>query len=159
MDTRLQAAIALRKQGEHEQSRQLLQALTTEPELRALAFLHLAWSYDNQGLEREAEHNYLAALDAGLDEEDRFEARFGLASTWRCLGKYQQAKTLFEEIMIAWPQATEIRPFYALCLYNLGEHECAVSVLLESVAQHPDERTAPYQEVLRYYAQNPDQRW
>ncbi|MGY5957952.1 tetratricopeptide repeat protein [Kosakonia sp. BK9b] len=159
MDNRLYDAIALRQQGEHQQSRQQLQALTQVPELRARALLNMAWSYDNEGKEQEAEQHYLAALEAGLEnDDDRFEAQFGLACTLRCLGKYQQAKALFEAIMIDWPQATEVRPFYALCLYNLGEYECAVSLLLTAVAQHPDPRTAPYQQVLHYYAQNPNQR-
>lgn len=159
MDPRLQAAIALRKLGEHQQSRQQLQTLTDIAELRARALLNIAWSYDNEGKEREAEQSYLAALEAGLDDDDRFEAQFGLASTWRCLGKYQQAKTLFEEIMINWPQATEIRPFYALCLHNLGENDAAVSLLLEYIARHPTVRMEPLQQVLHYYAQNLDKRW
>lgn len=156
MDNRIQAAIALRKQGEYEQSRQALKALVEEPALRALALLNIAWSYDNEGNEQEAEQWYRAALEAGLTGEDEFEARFGLASTLRCLGQYTQAKTLFEEILARWPQATEVRPFYALCLHNLGEHQQAVSVLLNCIARHPDARTAPYARALREYAQRPE---
>ncbi|AHJ74808.1 tetratricopeptide repeat protein [Kosakonia sacchari] len=159
MDSRLQAAITLRKQGQHDKSRRALQSLAEEPALRAQALLNIAWSYDNEGKERDAEPHYLAALDAGLTGEDQFEAQFGLASTWRCLGKYAQAKTLFEEIMTSWPQATEVRPFYALCLHNLGEHDSAIAVLLASIIQHPDARTEPYKAVLHHYAQHPHQRW
>lgn len=159
MESRLQAAIALRKAGEHEQSRAALKILADEPALRAQALLNIAWSFDNQGRERDAEGYYLAAIEAGLRDEDEFEARFGLASTWRCLGKYPQAKTQFEEIIARWPQASEVPPFYALCLHNLGEHDAALAVLLESIVQNPDARTAPYADVLRRYAQNPHQRW
>lgn len=154
MDSRLQAAITLRKQGEYEKSRQALNVLAEIPALRAQALLNIAWSFDNESKEHEAEPYYRAALAAGLTGEDDFEAQFGLASTWRCLGKYVEAKALFEEIMARWPQATEVRPFYALCLHNLGEHDKAVAVLLESIVQHPDTRTQPYTEVLRYYAQH-----
>lgn len=159
MDSRMQNAIQLRKQGEHEQSRTALRLLVEDPALRAQAHLHIAWSYDNEGKEREAEQAYRSALAAGLEDEDRFEAQFGLASTLRCLGEYAQAKALFEEIMHTWPQASEIRPFYALCLHNLGEHQQAVSLLLECIADNPCARTAPYKAALREYAQHPGKQW
>lgn len=159
MDDRLQTAIGLRKRGEHRQSRQALRLLLDEPGVRAQAFLNIAWSYDNEGKEREAEQAYRAALEAGLGGEDKFEAQFGLASTLRCLGEYLPAKALFEEILINWPQANEVRPFYALCLYNLGEHGQAMAILLDEIAQHPSSRVEPYKEVLRFYARHPDKQW
>lgn len=115
MESRLQAAIALRKAGEHEQSREALKVLADEPALRAQALLNIAWSFDNQGRERDAEGYYLAAIEAGLSDEYEFEARFGLASTWRCLGKYPQAKVLFAEIIARWPLAAGKRSAALLC--------------------------------------------
>lgn len=159
MDSRLQNAIQLRKQGAYEQSRAALRLLLDEPELRAQAFLHTAWSFDNEGKEREAGEAYRSALAAGLEGDDLFEAQFGLASTLRCLGEYAQAKVLFEEVIATWPQASEVRPFYALCLHNLGEHQQAVALLLECLADSPDTRTAPYESALRHYAQHPDKQW
>ncbi|POP42311.1 anaphase-promoting complex, cyclosome, subunit 3 family protein [Superficieibacter electus] len=159
MDHRLQTAIALRKKGEYEKSRQQLKTLLGEPALTAQAQLNIAWSYDNEGHEREAEHWYICALETGLEGDDEFEAKFGLASTRRCLGSYDQARTLFEDIIRQWPLATEVWPFYALCLHNLGEHERAVSMLLTCIAQSPDIRTRPYVKALEQYAQNPNQRW
>lgn len=159
MDSRMQNAIQLRKQGEHEQSRAALRLLVDDPALRAQAHLHIAWSFDNEGKEREAGEAYRSALAAGLEEEDRFEAQFGLASTLRCLGEYAQAKRIFEEIITTWPQASEVRPFYALCLHNLGEHQQAVTLLLECIADNPCARTEPYKAVIRNYAQHPDKQW
>lgn len=159
MNPTLQTAIALRKQGEHEKSRQLLKTLANDPAFAGRAALHIAWSYDNESKEREAAEWYLAALEGELEDDEKFEARFGLASTWRCLGKYAQAKALFEEVLADWPRATEVQPFYALCLFNLGETERAVQLLLEHIAHSPNARTAPYKEVLHAYAQNPKQRW
>ncbi|MGY6028148.1 tetratricopeptide repeat protein [Phytobacter sp. AG2a] len=159
MDSRLQNAIQLRKQGEHEQSRAALHLLLDNPQLAAQALLHIAWSFDNEGKEREAEQAYRAALNAGLDGEERFDAQFGLASTLRCLGKYAEAKANFEEIRAQWPLAIEVRPFHALCLHNLGEHQQAIALLLEHIADSPDVRTAPYEAALRHYAQQPDKKW
>jgi len=159
MDTPLKTAIALRKAGKYEQSRKLLQTLLDEPALCARASLHIAWSYDNEGNEQEAAGWYRAALARGLEGEESFEARFGLASTLRCLGQYQQAKTLFAALLDSYPHATEVRPFYALCLYNLGENERAVQLLLEEISRHPDARTQPYKKVLHNYAQHLSKRW
>ena len=154
MDKKLEAAIALRTAGEYEKSRELLEELTAVAELKARALLNIAWSYDNQGAEDKAEVCYLAALDAGLEGEDQFEALFGLACTYRCLGKYDLAHARFEEIRAAYPDANEVIPFYALCLHNLGEHDEAMSVMLELVVRHPPtENIKRYQKALSFYAQ------
>ncbi len=155
MEKNLQTAIALRKAGEYEKSRELLEDLINHAELKARALLNIAWSWDNQGAEDKAEIYYQAALEAGLEGEDKFEALFGLACTYRCLGKYTSAKARFTEIRAAWPEATEIIPFYALCLHNLGESDKAMSVMLELVARHPPtENIRRYQKALHYYARN-----
>lgn len=154
MEKKLATAIALRVAGEYEKSRELLAELTAVAELKARALLNIAWSYDNQGAEDKAEVCYLAALDAGLEGDDQFEALFGLACTHRCLGKYDLAHACFEEIRAAYPDASEVIPFYALCLHNLGEHDKAMSVMLELVVRHPPtENIKRYQKALRFYAQ------
>ncbi len=155
MEKNLHTAIALRKAGEYEKSRELLEGLINSTELKARALLNIAWSWDNQGAEDKAEIYYQAALEAGLEGEDQFDALFGLACTYRCLGKYTLAKAHFVEILTAWPDATEIIPFYALCLHNLGENDKAMSVMLELVARHPPtENIKHYQKALHFYARN-----
>ncbi|WP_313111398.1 tetratricopeptide repeat protein [Pseudescherichia sp.] len=137
IDPRIQHAIALRAAGEYERSRELLRTLTAFPTLKAEALLHIAWSYDNEGLEDVAAKYYLAALEEGLEGDNQFEAKFGLACTWRCLGKYALAKEAFKEIIRDYPDASEAIPFYALCLHNLGEHDRAMAVMLELMSNHP----------------------
>jgi len=155
MEKNLHTAIALRKGGEYEKSRELLESLINIEELKARALLNIAWSWDNQGVEDRAEIYYQAALEAGLEGEDKFEALFGLACTYRCLGKYTLAKARFAETLATWPEATEIIPFYALCLHNFGEHDKAMSMMLELLAQHPPtENIKRYQKALHYYARN-----
>ncbi|WP_313105429.1 tol-pal system YbgF family protein [Pseudescherichia vulneris] len=155
MDPRIQHAIALRAAGEYEQSRELLRTLTALPTLKAEALLNIAWSYDNEGLEDTAAEYYLAALNEGLEGENLFEARLGLACTWRCLGKYAPAKQAFEEIIRDYPDASEAIPFYALCLHNLGEHDRAMTVMLELVSNHPPTPGIQrYARALTFYAQN-----
>ncbi|WP_312209617.1 tetratricopeptide repeat protein [Pseudescherichia sp.] len=155
MDPRIQRAIVLRAAGEYEKSRTLLWELTETPALKAEALLNIAWSYDNEGLEESAAEYYLAALDADLEGDNEFEARLGLACTWRCLGKYMLAKQEFEAVIRDYPDASEAIPFYALCLHNLGEHEQAMTVMLELVSNHPPTPGIQrYAKALAFYSHN-----
>jgi len=155
VDPRIEQAISLRAAGEYEQSRDLLRTLTILPTLKAEALLNIAWSYDNQGLEETAAEYYLAALNEGLEGDNLFEARLGLACTWRCLGKYALAKQILEEIIRDYPDASEAIPFYALCLHNLGEHDRAMTVMLELVSNYPPTLSIQrYAKALTFYAQN-----
>lgn len=155
MDPRIQRAIALRVAGEYEKSRILLRELTEIQALKAEALLNIAWSYDNEGLEERAADYYQAALNAGLVGDNKFEALLGLACTWRCLGKYEIAKQKFEEIIRDYPDASEAIPFYALCLHNLGEHDRAMTVMLELISNHPPTSGIQrYARALKFYAHN-----
>ncbi|WP_313123764.1 tetratricopeptide repeat protein [Pseudescherichia sp.] len=155
MDSKIQTAIALRSSGEYTKSRALLRELAVNPHLKAEALLHIAWSYDNEGLEDSAAKYYLAALEEGLEGDNQFEAKFGLACTWRCLGKYALAKEAFKEIIRDYPNASEAIPFYALCLHNLGEHDRAMAVMLELIANHPPTLGIQrYARALKFYAHN-----
>lgn len=160
MDERIQKAISLRKAGEYDQSRALLMTVADVNGLKAEVFLNIAWSYDNQGDEAKAVEFYVAALNAGLQDENKFEALFGLACTYRCLGNYADSKQIFEQVMSEYPHATEVIPFYALCLHNLGEHERAMSVMLELVAKYPPTASiGRYARALSLYSSCPDKIW
>lgn len=155
MEINMQRAIALRTAGQYEESRELLRALTEIQTLKAEALLNIAWSYDNEGLEERAAEYYQAALNEGLTGSNRFEAQLGLACTLRCLGKYLLAKQGFEEIIRDYPDASEAIPFYALCLHNLGEHDRAMTLMLELVSNHPPTSGIQrYARALKFYAQN-----
>ena len=66
----------------------MLHALIDAKQDIAQAHLHISWSYDSQGSEREAVEHYELALSGELSLEDRFDALLGLASTLRSLGQY-----------------------------------------------------------------------
>ncbi len=155
MDPRMQQAITLRAAGEYEQSRELLRELAKIQTLKAEALLNIAWSYDNEGLEERAADYYQAALNEGLTGDNKFEAQLGLACTLRCLGSYSLAKQGFEEIIRDYPKASEAIPFYALCLHNLGEHDRAMTLMLELVSNHPPTPGIQrYATALAYYSHN-----
>jgi len=148
----LDRAITLRQQGHIEESRQLLFSLLEGTESKGPIYLNIAWSWDNQGRETEALTYYHLSLEEKLTEEDAFEATFGLACTYRCLGELNKAEDLFIQLRRAWPDALEVIPFYALCLSSLGKKEDAIRMLFELILENPPTNALhAYQKTLSTY--------
>lgn len=138
----------------------MLSPLLSHSELGPIAHLHMAWSYDNEGKEQNAVHHYELALLGTLPKSDRFDAMFGLASTLRCLGKYDQALDYFKQTIAEYPDAVEVKPFYAMCLYNLGRAHEAVSILLKLLLSTTDSgEIRQYQRAISLYAEDLDRKW
>ncbi|HAS8545511.1 TPA: tetratricopeptide repeat protein [Vibrio vulnificus] len=160
MDEVIQSAIQLRKAGQYDQSRAQLTTLLQDAHYKALAHLHIAWSYDNQGLESQAVPHYLAAIQGNLTGDDRFEALFGLASTLRSLGDYQDALNWFEKTLQEFPERREVMPFYAICLYNLGKHHQSTALLLNLLVETTQSQAIlGYQRAIALYAEDLDRVW
>lgn len=143
----MEYGIRLRKQGEFAASRAVLFSLIDAGEKLGEIYLNIAWSYDNQGLESDAREYYIKSLSFTLSEQDRFEAAFGLACTLRCLGDLIEAETLFIQLRTDYPCATEVIPFYVLCLISLGKKEQALQILLNFIIDNP-----PTPEIRAYQA-------
>ncbi|NVK74879.1 MAG: tetratricopeptide repeat protein [Oceanospirillaceae bacterium] len=126
----------------------------------AQAHLHIAWSYDNEGKEQQAIQHYLASLDGELKDIERFDALFGLASTYRSLGVYDTALAYFEQILNEYPDSIEVKLFYAICLYNLGRHKEATSLLLNLLLSTTNsDAIKQYQRAIELYANDLDETW
>ena len=149
-------AIALRKNKHYSQSRKRLFSLLTTAADKGPIYLHIAWSYDNQGRETQALDFYQQALGYPLCADDEFEAAFGLACTARCLGRYAEAAGHFERLSIRYPARTEIIPFYALCAVALQDTALASRLLMGLVVTHPPtDAIAAYQSTLAGYWHDP----
>ena len=160
MDTIIKQAIELRKEAKYQESRDLLATLLDKGKYAAKAHLQIAWSYDNQGKEQEAIEHYLLSLSGELTSTERFDALFGLASTYRSIGLYTEALSYFEQTMAEYPDSLEVQPFYAMCLYNLGRHKEATSLLLELlVSTTNSDAIKEYQRAISLYAQDLDKTW
>ncbi len=156
----IEQAVALRKSGDHNASIALLKPLLDDELYCASASLHIAWSYDQQSQEQQAVPFYQAALKGPLTPSERFDALFGLASTLRSLGDYQNAQHYFEQTLQEFPEHLEVKPFYAMCLYNLGDAKSAVALLLELLVSTTDsEAIQDYQRAIRLYAADLDRTW
>ncbi|GAB2647968.1 tetratricopeptide repeat protein [Vibrio panuliri] len=157
METIIKQAIALRKEAKYQESRALLTALLDNESYYAKAHLQIAWSYDNEGKEQEAVNHYLSSLSGLLSLAERFDALFGLASTYRSLGMYSEALGYFEQTLNEYPNCIEVQPFYAMCLYNLGRHKEATSLLLELLVSTTNSSAIKeYQRAISLYAQDLD---
>jgi tetratricopeptide (TPR) repeat protein len=153
-------AIELRKQGSNRESRALLESLLADNKYAGKANLHIAWSYDNEGKEQHALAHYQASLSGILSEAERFDALFGLASTYRSLGAYVQALDSFEQALFEYPDSLELKPFYAMCLYNVGRHKEATSLLLDLlISTTNSDAIKKYQRAIELYAKDLDKTW
>lgn len=160
MDTIIRQAIDLRKEEKYLESRALLETLVNDESYAAKAHLQIAWSYDNEGKEQEAIDHYISSLKGMLSVTERFDALFGLASTHRSLGNYSDALIYFEQTINEYPSSIEVQPFYAMCLYNLGRHKEATSMLLTLLVSKTNSNAIKeYQRAILLYAKDLDRKW
>lgn len=99
-------------------------------------------------------------MDGRLSKTERFDALFGLASTYRSVGDYSDALRYFENTLEEFPDSIEVQPFYCMCLYNLGRHKEATESLLKlliSTTEHG--AIKEYQEAISLYAKDLDKVW
>lgn len=153
----LECAITLRKQGKTDESRALLFSMLDSAQMKGSVYLNIAWSYDNDGKEEDALEYYILSLNEPLSETDKFEATFGLACTLRCLGELQKAESVFQQLRKDYPAASEVIPFYALCLSSLGRKDDAIRLLFDLILENPPTGAiASYQKTLLAYVNADD---
>lgn len=160
-EARLAEAVALRATGDegHQlRARALLLALGAEfPDDAEVAY-QTAWVHDVLGLEEEAVLFYEHALAGkGLSAQDRRGARLGYASTLRALGRYQEAVGAFRRGLEEFPDDNALRTFLAMALYNVGEYQEAMRILLETLtATSSDPEIQAHRAAIEHYAKDLD---
>lgn len=161
MDTRsrdelLAEAVDLRTQGEAEQARERLVALADRHPHDAEVAYQTAWTHDALGLEAEAVAYYQRALAGpGLSAEDRLGALVGLGSTFRILGRYEEAVETLRGGLVEFPGDGALRTFLAMALFNTERHDEAMRILLELLATtSEDPRVRAYRRAVAHYAKD-----
>jgi len=100
------------------------------------------------------------AIQNGLAGKSLRGAYLGLGSTYRTLGQYAESKQTLLEGLRHFPEATEMRVFLAMALYNLAEYHEAVASLLCVIADTTsDSETKSYERAIRLYAEDLSRRW
>ncbi|MGW6568526.1 tetratricopeptide repeat protein [Streptomyces sp. NPDC054975] len=167
-DGLLAAAVALREQGRQEEARdRLLELAALRPDDAEVAY-QTAWAHDVLGLEAEAVPYYERALKetvrggpsgtaTGLSEEDRRGALLGLGSTFRTLGRYEEAVATLRGAVEEFPDDGALRTFLAMALFNTGDHHESARLLLRLLAATSDDPyVRRYRPAIEHYAEDLD---
>ncbi|MFF3320057.1 tetratricopeptide repeat protein [Streptomyces sp. NPDC003035] len=157
-DGLLAEAVGLREEGRQEEARdRLLELAVRYPDDAKVAY-QTAWAHDVLGLEAEAVPFYERALKGpgtGLTEEDRRGALLGLGSTFRILGRYEEAVAVLRAAVEEFPADGALRTFLAMALFNTGEHHESAQLLLRLVATTSDDPyVRRYRAAIEYYARD-----
>ncbi|MEU8522778.1 tetratricopeptide repeat protein [Streptomyces sp. NBC_01216] len=155
-DALLAEAVCLRERGDREEARVRLLALAARhPEDAEVAY-QTAWAHDVLGLEAEAVAFYERALRASgteLTEEDRRGALLGLGSTYRILGRYEDAVGILRRGAEEFPDDGALRAFLAMALFNTGEHHASARLLLRLLAATSEDASVRrYRAAIEHYA-------
>ncbi|MCM3710162.1 tetratricopeptide repeat protein [Sporosarcina luteola] len=157
---KLNKAILMRNEGKLTESNEILTAMAKDDPKSAEINYQCAWSFDILGKEAKAVPYYEKALQLGLNDEDALGATIGLGSSYRTLGKFIKSKVVFESGLSRFPENNALKTFYAMTLYNVGEHVKAMEILLTCLVQtsnDPDIKS--YERAIGFYADKLDKTW
>jgi tetratricopeptide (TPR) repeat protein len=156
----IKLARQLRRQGAHEQARDLLVRLVGDrPEDAALNF-EAACVHDYLGREAEAVPYYARAIAGPLRPQALRSAYLGLGSTYRALGRYADAERTLQGGLAEFPDANELKVFLAMTLHNLGRSKEAVEALLRVLVSTTGDKTLrSYGNAILFYAEDVDKAW
>ncbi|WP_377890895.1 tetratricopeptide repeat protein [Alkalihalobacillus sp. R86527] len=160
MDKERERAIEYRQAGMHQEASEMFVKLVKENPDDASLQYQCAWSFDVLGKESEAVPHYEKAIELGLPSNELEGALIGLGSTYRTLGKYEKSKAVFLNGMDHFPNNRAIQVFYAMTLYNLGEHQEAMEYLLTNLVETTkDDTILSYRKAITFYADKLDEVW
>ncbi|MFD5182841.1 tetratricopeptide repeat protein [Streptomyces sp. NPDC058372] len=154
----LRAAVRPREEGRPEEARELLVPLCAAHPEDAEPAYQTAWAHDVLGLEAEAVPHYRRALALpGLTSADRRGALLGLGSTYRVLGRAEEAVATLSGGVREFPDDAALRAFLSMALYSAGRPKEALELALILVAEtSADPGVAAYGPAIRHYARDLD---
>ncbi|NOK57851.1 MAG: tetratricopeptide repeat protein [Chloroflexi bacterium AL-W] len=134
----LAQGIQYRTDGHHELARHTFDSLLIARPDDALLHYQMAWTCDAMGAEHAAVPYYERAVELGLTGADLRGALLGMGSTHRTLGNYTQAAEVLEQGLTTFEDGREFAVFLAMAYYNLGRHQEAMQLLLQTIADTSD---------------------
>lgn len=160
MEIRLERAIDLRKNGNYEESNELLMELVQDFPENASINYQCAWSFDLLGKELQAVPFYEKSIQLGLSSKELEGALLGLGSTYRTLGEYEKSKNVFLKGIELFPNNRAIQTFFSMTLYNLNEHTKAMELLLNCLINTTtDDEILKYKKAIDFYSDKLDVIW
>jgi tetratricopeptide (TPR) repeat protein len=145
---------------EYEEAIVMLEKLVTEsPDDPEINFQCGAVN-DALGAEAIAIPYYRRALENGVEGEVREAAFIQLGSSYRCIGEYRFARDVLEKGLTEFPENSALKVFYAMILYNMGDHKESLTLMLTTVlSSSSDQWIQKYEKALRFYSQDIDGVW
>ena len=163
-DTTFQKQLALgiqyRTDGQGELAQRIFAELLTIKPDDALLHYQMAWTCDSLGEERTAVPHYERAIALGLTGDDLRGALLGLGSTYRTLGNYARAAEVLQQGLNTFDDGHEFAVFLAMAYYNLGRHQEAMQLSLQTIVDTSDDvQIQRYRRAIAFYADKLDQTW
>ncbi|GGE55788.1 tetratricopeptide repeat protein [Priestia taiwanensis] len=138
---------------QYEEIFELLRKLAEETPFDGEVYYQWACTYDGMGKEETAIIYYEKALALGLNGDFLRRAYIHLGSSYRCVGKYEKAKAVLQEGLLAFPEDEALFTFLAMTEHNLQNHEKAVEILLQLLIHHTSSpRILDYKRALSFYS-------
>ena len=158
MNEGIQRAIELRNASQHTEALTILLDLhNLNPDDAKLNF-ELASTFGSEGVRDEAIGFYEQAIACGLEGEELRCAFISLGSTYRIVGRFGDAARILQRGAAIFPDAPEFDVFLAMTRYHLGEHQEAMRLLLNHIAQYSSEpSTQTHKRAISYCAEHFDQ--
>ncbi|MBO1332344.1 tetratricopeptide repeat protein [Streptomyces sp. VRA16 Mangrove soil] len=158
LDALLARAVRLRESGHREQAREQLLGLRSRFPGDARVAYQTAWVHDTLGLEAEAVPHYVDAVGgAGLSAQERRGALLGLGSTYRTLGRHDDAVATLSAATVEFPEDNALKTFLSMALYNVGRAHDGMRLLLTVLAEtSSDPDIVGYRPAIEYYAEDLD---
>lgn len=155
-----EAAVQLRKEGNVLEALEIFKTLSVNQPSNGDVLYQIAWCMDLLEREKEAAPYYEKAIKLGLNEVDLKGAYLGLGSTYRTIGEYEKALTLFNKALAVFPENNEYKVFRAMVNYNLNKHEEAMKDLLILIAETTnDANILEYKNAIKFYSDKLNQQW
>ena len=156
----LKSVLQLRKEGKLEVALQVMERLLEQEPNNATYQYQMAWCNDSLGYEKAAVPFYKRAIELGLPLEQLKGAYLGLGSTYRTLGQYEESRAVLSDGLKAFPDNNELKVFYAMTLYNIGDHNEAMQYLLHVITNTTnDEEVLKYKRAIEFYKDRLDEVW
>lgn len=146
MENDLSIALELQRKGLLIESNHVIMELLLQDSHNASLQYQCAVSLDILGQEIESIPYYEKAIELGLLNEELEYAFVGLGTIYRSHGRFLESKALFNQAIIEFPGKEQMKVFYAMALYNLGEYREAMEFLIDVLSW-----TTTNQDILKNY--------
>jgi tetratricopeptide (TPR) repeat protein len=156
----LREAISKMDDGKYEEAKVMLENLVNESSEDPEVNFYCGAVNDSMGFEKIAIPYYRRALENGIQGEMREAAFIQLGSSYRCIGEYQFASDVLTKGLAEFPHNPALKVFYALTLYNMGEHKDSVTLMLKTlVSDASNDWIKKYERAIAFYSEDIDGIW